>query len=144
VAALDLFAAPHRALCEARRALRPGGALVVASAAQLWVRSRAWPAGLYAAWAGREPPPPADGLGDSLAESLAGAGFVDVGLRAYLLSPPGPGLERAALPLAGWGALAPQVAGLLTPDDRAACAEAEDLAEPEPLALLLVSTGSAS
>ncbi len=113
----------------------------MASAAQLWARPRAWPAELYAAWAERAPPAPADGLGAYLAEALAGAGFADVGLRAYLLDPAGPGLARAALPLAGWDALAPHVAGLLGPGGCAGCAEAEALAEPEPLAVLLVAAG---
>jgi SAM-dependent methyltransferase len=143
VAALDLFAQPHLALAEARRALRPGGTLVVAAAAQLWARPRHWPTEIYAAWAKREPPPPADGLGDDLAEALAGAGFADVALRAYLLDPPNLGLARAALPLVAWASLAPAVASALAPGPLAACAEAEALAEPDPLALLLVATGRA-
>ncbi|NNJ09717.1 class I SAM-dependent methyltransferase [Chloroflexales bacterium ZM16-3] len=142
VAALELFESPQMALAEARRVLRPGGALVVAAATQLWVRPRAWPAGVSAAWADRAPPGPADGLGDDLAEALAGAGFAEAYLRAYLLDPPGPDLARAALPLAAWHDLAPHLEARLTPDERAACAEAEALAEPEPLAVLLVATGS--
>jgi SAM-dependent methyltransferase len=144
VAALDLFGSPHHALSEARRVLCPGGRLVVASAAQLWARRRDWPAELYAAWAERAPPPPGDGLGAPLAEALAGAGFAEVGLRAYLLDPPGQGLGRAALPLSSWESLAPTMAGALGPDCLATCAQAEALAEPDPLALLLVAVGRAS
>ncbi|MBX0327457.1 class I SAM-dependent methyltransferase [Oscillochloris sp. ZM17-4] len=142
VAALDLFGSPDLALSEARRVLGPGGTLVVASAAQLWARPRPWPAGLVAAWAERAPPPPADGLGDHLAESLLAAGFAGVYLRAYLLDPPGRGLAGAALPLAGWDWLAARLDGLLAPADLAACAAAEAEAEPEPLAVLLVAAGS--
>jgi SAM-dependent methyltransferase len=143
VAALDLFAQPRLALAEARRTLRPGGTLAVAAATQLWARPRRWPAELYAAWEGRDPPPPADGLGDDLANSLAGAGFARVTLRAYLLGLPGASLAHAALPLAGWEWLAPRLDGLLSPDNWAACEAAEAQAEPDPLPLLLVAVGHA-
>jgi SAM-dependent methyltransferase len=143
VAALDLVADPRAALAEARRALRPGGALVVAAATQLWARRRPWPEALYAAWGERPPPPPADGLGAGLVESLGGAGFAPVALRAYLLDPPGLGLARAALPLACWEDLAPVAAERLAPEALAACAAAEALAEPDPLPLLLVAVGGA-
>ncbi|MEI7645921.1 MAG: class I SAM-dependent methyltransferase [Chloroflexales bacterium] len=143
VAALDLFESPHLALSEARRMLCPGGTLVVAAATQLWARPRRWPAALYAAWAGQAMPSPADGLGDGMADSLVAAGFADVTLWAYLLDPPGIGLARAALPLAGWEWLAARLDGLLSPDERAACAEAEALATPDPLPLLLVAVGAA-
>jgi SAM-dependent methyltransferase len=143
VAALELFESPDLALSEARRVLCAGGTLVVATATQRWARPRPWPEALYAAWAEREPPPPADGLGDDLAESLAAAGFAAITLRAYLLGPPSRGLARAALPLAAWESLAPAVAGVLAPDSLAACVEAEALAEPDPLPLLLVATGCA-
>ncbi|MEI7772107.1 MAG: class I SAM-dependent methyltransferase [Chloroflexales bacterium] len=143
VAALELFGSPDLALSEARRVLGPGGTLVVASAAQLWARPRRWPAALYAAWADRAPPPPADGLGDYLADALRAAGFAEVYLRAYLLDPSGTGLACAALPLVPWDALAPTIVGALAPDALAACAEAEALAEPEPSAVLLVAAGRA-
>lgn len=143
VAALDLFDSPQLALREARRVLRPAGTLVLATATQLWVRLRAWPDALYAAWAERALPAPGDGLGASLIERLIEAGFAPVDLRAYLLDPPQAGLARAGLPLAAWDVLATQVASALTPDERAACAQAEALAEPAPLAVLLVVAGRA-
>ena len=141
VAALELFDSPHLALCEARRMVCPGGSLVVALATQLWARRRDWPAALYTAWADRDPPPPADGLGDDLVAALSAAGFAEATLRAYLLDPPGMSLARAALPLVGWERIAPAVASLLTPDSLAACAEAEAQAEPDPLSLLVVAVG---
>lgn len=139
VCALELLGDQRRALAEARRVLRPGGTLVVASATQRWVRPRIWPAALAAAWGDRAPPAPADGLGDDLTAALAGAGFGEVGLRAYLLEPAGQGPLAAALPLAAWADLAPLVADRLAGPDLAACAEAEAAAEPEPLGLLLVA-----
>jgi SAM-dependent methyltransferase len=140
VAALDQLADPPLALAEARRALTPGGALVVASAAQLWARPRPWPAALYAAWVGAAPPP-ADGLGDDLIASLAAAGLGAIELRAYLLDHGEP--RRAALPLASWGDLVPSLFGRLTSEELAVCAAAEGLAEPEPVAVLLVAVGRA-
>ena len=143
VAALELFESPQLALCEARRVLCSGGTLVVAVATQLWVRRRDWPEEIYAAWVERGSPPPADGLGDDLADALVAAGFGEVTLRAYLLDPPDVSLGRAALPLVAWESLAPAMASRLSPDALIAGANAEALAEPDPLPLLLVAVGRA-
>ncbi|NTV64081.1 MAG: class I SAM-dependent methyltransferase, partial [Oscillochloris sp.] len=53
VAAQELLTPPARALAEARRVLRPPGALVVAVVRQLWVRPRPWPPAVAAAWEDR-------------------------------------------------------------------------------------------
>ncbi|NTW02985.1 MAG: class I SAM-dependent methyltransferase [Oscillochloris sp.] len=140
VATLGLLNTPHLALAEARRVLRPGGTLVVANATQLWVRPRIWPAEIIAAWADRRPPPPADDLGDSLVAALATAGFTSVVLHAYLLANPGLSLTSAALPLAAWESLAPIIASQISPETQAACNNAEHIAEPEPLPLLIVAS----
>jgi len=142
VAALGLFARPDVALTEARRALRPGGALVVAGAGERWVRPRRWPAGLAAALPAQPPLAPADGLGEELRAPLEAAGFGGVVLRAYLLAPAGLGAAAAALPLLAWAELAPLAPGL--PEKvAAACAAAEAAAEPEPLPVLLVAAARA-
>lgn len=122
VAALALFADRGRALREVAAALAPGGALVVTSAGERWVRPRIWAAGI-AAPAG-PPPPPADDLGAELGEALTAAGFGDVTLAAYLLDPPGLDPQAALLPLADLVDAAPLAVG-----------------EPEPLPVLLVAMG---
>lgn len=116
VAALGLFADPARALAEARRALRPGGTLVLAVAGERWVRLReaASPAPLVAA-------PPADGLGDELRDALEAAGLRAGRPAAYLLDPPGLAPLAAALPLAERDGASP--------------------GEPEPRPVLLVAAG---
>jgi SAM-dependent methyltransferase len=121
VAALGALRDPALALAEARRALRPGGALVAAVAGERWVRLRSAPGAPPAGGPlPPAPPPPADGLGDELREALAGAGLRDVALAAYLLEPPGLGLLAAALPLAELGG---------------------EPGEPEPRPVLLVAVG---
>lgn len=140
VAALGLFADPAVALAEARRVLRPGGVLVVASATQCWVRPRHWPVALPNL-SSKLSLPPADDLGADLRAALRLAGLREVTLRAYLLDPPGLDPVAAMLPLLSWGALAPLVAGL-GPAERAACATiAAEEPEPEPLPVLLVAAG---
>jgi SAM-dependent methyltransferase len=114
VAALGLFADPARALAEARRALRPGGALVLAVAGERWVRLRAAAPPLAA-------PPPADGLGDELRDALEAAGLRAGPLAAYLLDPPGLAPLDAAFPLAELDGASP--------------------GEPEPRPVLLVAVG---
>jgi SAM-dependent methyltransferase len=124
VAALGLFANPPRALAEARRALRPGGTLVVAVATERWVRPRHWPVGAGTALA--SPPAPADDLGADLSATLAAAGLRAGQLWAYLLDPPGLAPLAALLPLAELPGGAPLAVG-----------------EPEPLPVLLVATARA-
>lgn len=122
VAALSLFGDAAQALREARRVLRPGGALVVTVAGERWVRLRRWPPGA-ARGQDRKPAPPADGLGDELRAALSAAGFAACTLTAYLLDPPGLEPLAAQLPLAELAPLAPL-----------------ELGEPEPRAVLLVAT----
>lgn len=123
VAALGLFADPGAALAEAAAALAPGGALVVATATERWVRPRAWPEG-GTGLAGARTPPPADDLGADLGEALAGAGLGELALAAYLLDPPGLAPGAALAPLADLAPARPLTVG-----------------EPEPLAVLLVGVG---
>jgi len=144
VAALGLLAAPERAIAEARRALRPGGALVVATATERWVRPRRWPPALTAILAAAPPPPPADDLGADLREQLAAAGLHEVRLAAYLLDPPGLAPAAALLPLLDWEQLRPSAEACLDAADLAACAAiAAEEPEPEPLPVLLIATGTA-
>jgi SAM-dependent methyltransferase len=155
VAALNLFAAPGQALAEARRALRPGGALIVATATERWVRLRRWPAALSTALGGiwqegeqatpslcPRPHPPADDLGGDLREQLGSVGLREVRLAAYLLDPPGLAPLAALLPLLGWETLRPYAEAHLGPAALAACAAIKP-EEPEPLPVLLVATGQA-
>jgi SAM-dependent methyltransferase len=115
VAALGLFADQGRALREAAAALAPGGALVVMSAGERWVRPRVWTPNTAMKRLGLSadgyrlsamftptgpPPPPADGLGAEMGEALAAAGLGAVTLGAYLLDPPGLDPLAAMLPLA--------------------------------------------
>ncbi|MCG8346784.1 MAG: class I SAM-dependent methyltransferase [Chloroflexales bacterium] len=160
VAALRLFTDPGLVLHEVRRVLRPGGALIVASAEQRWVRIRHWPAevalalqrGAQAADCSPEQARqltygslrPADGLGDDLAALLQAAGFDGCTIQAFLLEKSTEAdLLPAALPLANWNALRPHAAPLL---DAAALAHCDALAaedvEPEPATVLFVVRGS--
>ncbi len=140
VAAFEFFSRPAHVLGEIRRILRPQGRLVIASAYQLWVRPRAWPPVVYDTWCA--PAPPAgDGLGDDLVARMHNAGLVAPTCTAYLLDPPVENPIMAALPLVAWADLAPLVATHLTPQQYAACREAEKAAEPEPRSVLLVSVG---
>lgn len=122
VAALGLFADQRRALAEMTMALAPGGALVVATAGERWVRPRRWPSGVAEALRGA--PRPADDLGAELREALAGAGLIDLALVAYLLDPPGLAPLDATLPLAELESVAPS-----------------EIGEPEVLPVLLVGVG---
>lgn len=142
VATLGLLSDPAGALAEIRRALRPGGALVVTLATERWVRPRRWPAALIAA--GRRlpataRPAPADDLGDDLRAQLAAAGLRTAALLAALLDGPEPAAQPAWLALAGWDTLRPLVADALDAAARAACAAAEESAEPEIRPVLLVA-----
>lgn len=121
VAALGLFADAARALAEARRALLPGGALVLAVAGERWVRLRSAPPSVVGT-ASLGVPPPADGLGDELRDTLTAAGLAVGPLAAYLLDPPGLAPLAAALPLADLADALPD--------------------EPEPRPVLLVASGS--
>lgn len=140
VAALGLFVRPELALAEARRALQPGGALVIAGATTVWARPRPYPAALLAALAPLAVPlAPADDLGDELRMNLVAAGFATVDTRAYLLEPPDLSPQEARISLLAWAELAPLAAPLLDQSDLTACAAAEAAAEPEPRAVLLAA-----
>lgn len=123
VAALGLFADQGLALREAAAALAPGGALVVATASERWVRPRRWAPGAVAGLRGASAAP-ADDLGADLGAALEAAGLRQASLAAYLLDPPGLDPAAAQLPLAE---LAP--------------AEPLEVGEPEPLPVLLVAVG---
>lgn len=156
VATLGLLRDPAMALAEVRRVLRPGGALVVAVAGERWVRARVWPECLLEAlraaprplWerglgegdraSASEPMCPADGLGDDLRDQLAAAGLTVEPLRADLLDGPGAG-RPTGLPLLAWPDLRPLAAHRLAAEEAAACAAAEDQAEPEVRPVLLTA-----
>ncbi|EFO81808.1 Methyltransferase type 11 [Oscillochloris trichoides DG-6] len=140
VAAYTFFERPTAVLAEVRRTLRPQGSMIIASAYQLWVRPREWPPVVFEAWRA-VPPPAGDGLGAALETALRNAGFGAATCSAYLLDPPMDDPLRAALPLAAWDDLAPQIATHLTPQERAACQAAEEAVEPEPRSVLLVAVG---
>lgn len=159
VAALGLFADAGQALRELRRVLRPGGLVVVATGAHLWVRVRGWPADLSALLvaaytrslaAGGEPVAPADGLGDGLSMQLVETGFVDVQVRAFLLPSPvfsshiaGAGVENEML-LADWSALRASVAPWLSATECERCDRFAAIEpEPELAAVLLVAAARA-
>lgn len=124
VATLGLLASPAKALAEIRRALRPGGRLVVAVAGERWVRPRRWPSDLVPGDIARCPP--ADELGAELGAALVGAGLEPAALHAYLLDPPGLAPLEALLPLADLLGQRPLA-----------------IEEPEPLPVLLVAVGRA-
>lgn len=141
VATLGLLRDPASALAEVRRVLRPGGALVVAVAGERWVRVRLWPESLRGALSHPDPGSlvaPADGLGDDLRDQLAAAGLAVEPLRADLLDVSGAG-RPTGLPLLAWPDLWPLAAHRLIAEEAAACAAAEDQAEPEVRPVLLTA-----
>lgn len=144
IAALGLFADPAAALQEARRALRPGGALLVTTATQVWAEIIRWPDELVsllcdtipeAAWETLHAPPD---LCRALAALLSSAGFGAPHVRVVLLEEAGDP-RRAALPLLPWSRLRRLVAPHLTAADLGRCdAEAAEAA-PEVCSLALVA-----
>lgn len=143
VAALRLFADQQRALAEMCRIIRPDGTLIVALVEQRWVRPRAWPAQLAEVWrAGAIPsPPPADGLGDDLAQQLAAAGLAPA-VTAWLLADPAPADQHLALLLTLADPAQILALPALSPPLRAECATiAASDPEPEPAPVLLIGVG---
>jgi SAM-dependent methyltransferase len=96
IAALSLFADRHAALCELRRALRPGGLALLVVGTQTWAQIVRWPCDiaehLSAAYAqalasGSTPLPATPDLGADLANLLVDTGFGDPLIRAFTLDP---------------------------------------------------------
>ena len=134
VAALGLLADASVALVEMRRAIRPGGALVVATAERRWAITHSWPLPLYdrlataLALTPRQLWPQPEPAHD-LAALLAAAGFSQVQSYAYCIEPLAQTPAHAALPLLPWLALRPLLAPRLPAD---ALLEADDgVAAPE-------------
>jgi methyltransferase family protein len=96
IAALNLFDDRYMALCELRRALRPGGMALLVVGTQTWAQIVRWPLDiaerLSAAYAqalasGSTPLPATPDLGAELANLLGDAGFDDPLVRAFTLDP---------------------------------------------------------
>lgn len=151
-AVLGLLHDPALALSELRRALRPGGVAVVATAAQPWSAVHRWPpevartlAAVYeqALERGLATPHRSE-LAEGLAAQLRVAGLDDVAARAFLIEPPQPAPLVAELALTPWEALRPALAPLL---DAATLAAADEHAaapeDAEPVAALLAAQGRA-
>lgn len=121
VAALGLLPNATSALAEMRRGLRPGGALVVATAERRWALAHTWPPALCERLAlacalvprhNLAQPEPAH----ELVALLHAAGFTRVTGRAYRIEPPAPTPAYAALPLLPWPALRRLLAPHVPPD----------------------------
>ncbi len=148
IAALGLFADRRAALAELRRALRPGGSVLLVTSDQRWVQLTPWSddlagAILTALRGGLEAweLPAAEDVGGELARSVGGAGFAEVAVRAFLLDAGAP--LRAELPLLPWADLRPRLAGRLDAATLARCEAAarEPEIELRPLVLAARAVG---
>jgi SAM-dependent methyltransferase len=144
VALIGLLDDPSAALAEARRVLRVGGRLVLVEATTCWIRRRMWPEALAALLPENLAVAPADDLGLERTTMLQSCGFDTVGLRAYLLEPPGLQAEAASLPLLAWSDLEPLLVEAPTESLGQAGLAAEAAAELELAPILFVTRATAS
>lgn len=153
IAALGLFADRAAALREMARVVRPGGVVLVATSAHMWMQVMPWPAKIgaqlaeaytQALAAGHPPVEAAPDLGGELAALLRGAGLPAPRIRAFLLDYQAPAVFApdaalapldAELPLLPWPALRSVAAEWLTAAELAYCDQAVADVELRPVAL---------